>query len=228
MDRSIEVLYEDNHIIAINKKAGQIVQGDKTGDTPLSELVKEWLKEKYDKKGNVYLGVPHRLDRPVSGVVLFAKTSKSLSRLNEMFKNKTTKKQYLAICSNKPPKTEDLLQHYIFRDTKKNKSFANNNPTADSKFASLSYKHIGTSEKLFLLEIDLQTGRHHQIRCQLAAIGCPIRGDLKYGYPRSNKNAGINLHASKIELIHPVKQELISITAPTPNEKVWSIFTSLL
>lgn len=224
MKQDIDILYEDNHIIAINKKAGQIVQGDKTGDIPLSEIIKSYIKEKYNKPGDVFLGVTHRLDRPVSGVVLFAKTSKSLSRLNEIFKEKEAKKTYLAITSNKPIEEEATLLNYIYRNTKQNKSYISKIETKDTKLAILSYKLIEKSDKLYLLKINLQTGRHHQIRCQLANIGCVIRGDLKYGYPRSNPNGGINLHALEIEFMHPVKKEIIIIRAPHPNENVWNIF----
>ncbi len=219
-----EIIYEDNHIIAVNKKAGQIVQGDKTGDKPLSEIVKSWIKDKYNKPGDVYLGVPHRLDRPVSGVIIFAKTSKALTRLNEMFRDKKAQKTYWAICSTRPPMESGVLEGYIFRNTKKNKSDVREKESPDTKFASLDYKLLEKSERLFLLEVNLHTGRHHQIRCQLANMGCPIRGDLKYGYPRANKNAGINLHAAQISFIHPVKKEPIVIKAQVPNEKVWEAF----
>ncbi len=219
-----EVLYEDNHIIAVNKKSGHIVQGDKTGDIPLSEIVKQYIKEKYNKPGEVFLGVTHRLDRPVSGVILFARTSKALTRLNELFKTKEAKKTYLAICANKPPKDSDRLTGNIFRNTKQNKSYVRDKESAETKLAILDYKLVAKSEKYYLLSINLHTGRHHQIRCQLADIGCPIRGDLKYGYARSNANGGINLHASEISFIHPVTKEAITIKAPTPDEKIWKIF----
>jgi len=221
-----EILYEDNHIVAINKKSGQIVQGDKTGDIPLSDTIKEYIKTKYNKPGNVFLGVPHRLDRPVSGVVLFAKTSKALTRLNEIFKTKEAKKSYLAICSQKPPKDCDRLVNHILRNTKQNKSYVADVETYQTKQAILDYMLIGQSKNYFLLKIDLLTGRHHQIRCQLAHIGCPIRGDLKYGYKRSNNNGGINLHASEIKFIHPVKKAELIIKAPLPEEKIWSVFTN--
>lgn len=220
----IDVLYEDNHIIAVNKKVGQIVQGDKTGDIPLSELVKLYIKEKYNKPGNVFLGVSHRLDRPVSGVILFAKTSKALTRLNELFKTKEAKKTYLAICAEKPPHEEDKLVNFIYRNTKQNKSYIKEKEGSDTKLASLDYKLINKSERYYLLKINLETGRHHQIRCQLANIGCPIRGDLKYGYPRSNPNGGINLHAYEISFTHPIKKEPVKITAPFPDEKIWEVF----
>ena len=221
----MEILYEDNHIIAINKKSGQIVQGDKTGDIPLSELIKEYIKEKYNKQGNVFLGVPHRLDRPVSGVTVFARTSKALTRLNEIFKTKQAQKTYLAICANKPPKDSDRLTNHIYRNTKQNKSYVKETESADTKLAILDYKLIAQSERYFLLEINLHTGRHHQIRTQLANIGCPIRGDLKYGYPRSNSDGGINLHAVELAFVHPVSKETIKITAPLPDEKIWKIFS---
>ncbi|MDD4148958.1 MAG: RluA family pseudouridine synthase [Bacteroidales bacterium] len=219
-----DILYEDNHLIAVNKKAGQIVQGDKTGDLPLSALVKEYIKRKYNKPGEVYLGVPHRLDRPVSGVIIFAKTSKALTRINELFKNKSITKKYYAIIATRPQKKEDKLEGYIYRNTKQNKSYVKTKNDPDTKFASLSYKLMSKSEKFFLLEINLHTGRHHQIRCQLADIGCPIRGDLKYGYLHANKNYGINLHAIELSFIHPVKKELITITAPLPDENIWKVF----
>lgn len=219
-----EILYEDNHIIAVNKKAGQIVQGDKTGDIPLSDTVKQYIKQKYNKPGEVYIGVTHRLDRPVSGVILFARTSKALTRLNELFRTKEAKKTYLAICSNKPPKDSDRLTGNIFRNTKQNKSYMREKESAETKSAILDYKVIAKSEKYYLLQINLHTGRHHQIRCQLAHMGCPIRGDLKYGYIRSNDNGGINLHASEISFTHPVKKELLTIKAPLPDEKIWKIF----
>lgn len=218
------ILYEDNHLIAVNKQAGQIVQGDKTGDVPLSDLVKQYVKVKYNKLGDVYIGVPHRIDRPVSGVVLFTRTSKALSRVNELFKTKEATKTYYAICSAPPPKESDRLVGNIFRNTKQNKSYVLDKESAETKLAILDYKVIAKSDKFFLLEINLLTGRHHQIRCQLAHIGCPIRGDLKYGYIRANDNAGINLHAREISFIHPVKKEQLVITAPLPNENIWKIF----
>ncbi|MCK9255833.1 MAG: RluA family pseudouridine synthase [Bacteroidales bacterium] len=220
----MEIIYEDNHIIAINKKASQIVQGDKTGDKPLSELVKEYLKVKYNKQGNVYLGVPHRLDRPVSGVVLFAKTSKSLTRLNEIFRLSQAQKTYYAIVANPPKHQEDKLIDYIYRNRKQNKSYIVEAENKTAKKAILDYKLIAKSERYYLLEINLITGRHHQIRVQLSNMDCPIRGDLKYGYPRSNDNANINLHSREISFIHPVKNEKISIIAPFPEDKIWTIF----
>jgi len=218
------VLYEDNHIIIVNKSVSEIVQGDKTGDKPLSEIVKEWLKEKYNKPGNVFCGVTHRLDRPVSGIVVFAKTSKALPRLNDMFKNQEVKKTYWAIVKNMPKLPEAELKHYLVRNEKQNKSYAYDSEKPDSKLAILHYKLIAHSDRYNLLEIDLQTGRHHQIRCQLAKIGCPIKGDLKYGYDRSNPDGGISLHARTVSFIHPVSKELIEVTAPVPEDTLWTYF----
>ena len=223
----MKVLYEDNHLIAVNKTCSEIVQGDKTGDIPLSEIVKQWLKEKYDKPGNVFVGVAHRLDRPVSGLVLFAKTSKALSRLNEMFRIGDVQKTYWAIVKNRPVKDEAELTHYLVRNEKQNKSYAYDTEKPNSKKAILSYKLIARSENYSLLEIDLKTGRHHQIRCQLAKIGCPIKGDLKYGFPRSNPDGGISLHSRKAKFIHPVSKELMEIIAPVPEDKIWNIFDTL-
>lgn len=219
----MEILYEDNHIIAVNKKCGEIVQGDITGDPTLTDSVKSFLKEKYNKPGNVYLGLPHRLDRPTSGVVLFAKTSKVLPRLNEMFKEKDTiRKIYWAVVDKMPPKESDTLQHYLVKNTEQNKSVAHDKPVPDSKLALLSYKYVAKTDRYFLLEIELHTGRHHQIRAQLAKIGCLIKGDMKYGFPRSNPNAGIHLHARKISFIHPVKNIPVEIVADTPDDPVWN------
>ncbi|MDR1681798.1 MAG: RNA pseudouridine synthase [Candidatus Symbiothrix sp.] len=216
------VIFEDNHLIAVNKSSSEIVQSDKTGDTPMSETVKQWLKEKYDKPGNVYLGVTHRLDRPVSGIVLFAKTSKALSRLNEMFRDGQIHKTYWAIVKNRPPQDADEITHYLVRNEKQNKSYAYDGEKANSKKAILSYQIIAQSERYYLLEIDLKTGRHHQIRCQLAKIGCPIKGDLKYGFDRSNPDGGISLHSRKVHFVHPVSKEEIEIIAPVPvNDKLW-------
>ena len=217
-----DILYEDNHIIIVNKKNNQIVQGDKTGDKPLVDLIKDFLKEKYNKPGNVFCGVVHRLDRPVSGAVMFAKTSKALSRLNQMFKDKDIEKVYWAIVKNRPPKTEDTLTHYISRNTKQNKSYALDNQKYNSKVAILTYKLISSTDKYFLLEINLKTGRHHQIRAQLTKIGCPIRGDKKYGFKRPNKNYGIDLHARQISFYHPVSGNFISISAPVPDDVLWN------
>ena len=216
------VIYEDNHIIAVNKSSSEIVQGDKTGDQPLSETIKLYLKEKYNKPGEVFLGVTHRLDRPVSGVVLFAKTSKALTRMNEMFRNQEIKKTYWAIVKEKPEQTEGRLEHYLTRNEKQNKSVAFDKERSDAKKAALSYKLIAHSDAYYLLEVQLETGRHHQIRCQLAKMGCPIKGDLKYGFPRSNPNGGISLHARSVEFIHPVSKELIKLIAPVPeDDKLW-------
>lgn len=215
------VLYEDNHIIIVNKTTSEIVQGDKTGDKPLSETVKEWLKEKYNKPGNVFCGVTHRLDRPVSGIVIFAKTSKALSRLNEMFKNKEISKIYWAIVKNMPKQSEGTLKHYLVRNEKQNKSYAYDQEKPNSKLAILHYKLITHSDKYNLLEVNLETGRHHQIRVQLSKMGCPIKGDLKYGAERSNPDGGISLHARKISFIHPVSKELIEVVAPIPKDNLW-------
>ncbi|WP_111682898.1 RluA family pseudouridine synthase [Winogradskyella tangerina] len=218
---NLQVLYEDNHIIAINKRAGDIVQGDKTGDIPLSEVVKTFLKSKYNKPGNVYLGVVHRLDRPTTGIVLFAKTSKALPRLNKLFAEKKAKKTYWAIVKNRPPKHEDRLIHWLRKNPKNNKSTAFDKEVDGSKKAILNYKIIKELDRFFVLEINLETGRHHQIRCQLAKIGSPIKGDLKYGFSRSNKDASISLHARFLEFIHPVKKEELSLVAPLPEDALW-------
>lgn len=220
----MQVIYEDNHVIIVNKTSSEIVQGDKTGDTPLSEIVKQYLKEKYNKPGNVYLGVTHRLDRPVSGIVVFAKTSKALPRLNEMFKNGEVKKTYWAIVKNCPKGTEGELEHYLVRNEKQNKSYAYDKEVSNSKKAILHYKLIGHSQNYYLLEVDLKTGRHHQIRCQLAKMGCPIKGDLKYGAQRSNPDGSISLHARRIRFVHPVSREMIDIEAPVPNDNLWRGF----
>ena len=218
------VLYEDNHLIAVNKTCSEIVQGDKTGDKPLSEVIKQWLKEKYNKPGDAFTGVIHRLDRPVSGIVVFAKTSKALERMNELFRKGEVKKTYWAIVKTRPPQNEAELTHYLVRNEKQNKSYANDDEVRGSQKAVLSYKLIAKSDNYFLLEIDLKTGRHHQIRCQLAKIGCPVKGDLKYGFDRSNKDGGISLHARKISFIHPVSKELVTITAPVPEDRLWKEF----
>lgn len=219
------VVYEDNHIIIVNKTASEIVQGDKTGDTPLSETVKQYLKEKYQKPGNVFIGVTHRLDRPVSGLVVFAKTSKALSRLNEMFRNGEVKKTYWAVVKNRPPQEEGELVHYMIRNEKQNKSYAYDREKPGSKKAILHYRLIGYSQNYYLLEIDLKTGRHHQIRCQLAKAGCPIKGDLKYGASRSNPDGSICLHARNIRFVHPVSKELIEVEAPVPSDNLWKGLT---
>ena len=221
----MNVLYEDNHIIVVNKRSGEIVQGDKTGDVPLSDILKAYLKEKYNKPGNVYLGVVHRLDRPVTGVVLFAKTSKALPRLNKLFtEHEKVKKTYWAIVGNKPPKESGTLTHWLTRNEKSNTAKAYDREVPNSKKAILDYQLIAASERYFLLEIQLHTGRHHQIRCQLAKMGCPIKGDLKYGAPRSNPDGSICLHARRLELEHPVTHELLSFTAPVPKNALWQAF----
>ena len=218
------VVYEDNHIIVVSKTSSEIVQGDKTGDTPLSERVKAYLKEKYAKPGNVFIGVTHRLDRPVSGLVVFAKTSKALARLNEMFRDGDVKKTYWAIVKECPKETEGELVHYLVRNKKQNKSYAYDKEVKNSKKAILHYKLIGHSQNYYLLEVDLKTGRHHQIRCQLAKMGCPIKGDLKYGAQRSNPDGSICLHARTIKFIHPVSKEPIELTAPVPEGNLWNGF----
>lgn len=218
---NLQILHEDNHIIVINKRVGDIVQSDKTGDKPLSEVVKEYLKYKYNKPGDVFLGVIHRLDRPTTGIVIFAKTSKALTRLNESFKNRETQKTYWAIVKNQPPKEYDTLTHFLKRNTKNNTSKAHIKEISESKKAVLDYKIIQKLDHYFVLEIDLHTGRHHQIRAQLTAIGCPIKGDLKYGFDRSNPDGGIHLHARKLSIIHPVSKEKLIFLANVPNDKVW-------
>lgn len=218
---NLQVLYEDNHIIVVNKRVGDIVQGDKTGDKPLSEVVKEYIKDKYNKPGEVFLGVVHRLDRPTTGIVLFARTSKALTRLNELFKNRETKKTYWAVVKNKPSQKSATLVHYLKRNEKSNTSKAHTKEVPDSKQASLDYTIIKELNNYTALEINLHTGRHHQIRSQLSAIGSPIKGDLKYGFDRSNPDGGIHLHARKLKFIHPVSKENIEITAPVPDDVIW-------
>jgi 23S rRNA pseudouridine1911/1915/1917 synthase len=224
----LEILFEDNHIICVNKKCGEIVQPDLSGDPALEENVKEYIKEKYNKPGSVFLGVVHRIDRPVSGVVMFARTSKALARINEMFKEKTVKKTYWAIVKNKPVNESGTLEQYLLRNSKQNKSYMHSSPVPGSKLAILHYRLIFSSNSYFLLEIDLETGRHHQIRAQLSAMGSPIRGDLKYGFDRSNPDGGINLHARSIEFFHPVSKERISVIAQPPKEKLWDVFINCL
>lgn len=224
----LQILYEDNHIIIINKKCGDIVQGDKTGDTTLADEVKQYIKQKYNKPGDVFLGITHRLDRPTSGIVIFARTSKALSRLNKMFAEQNIKKTYLAVVNNNPPKIKDTLTHFLVRNRKQNKSYTNNKEIANSKKASLSYEMLAESDKFFLLKIQLHTGRHHQIRAQLAKIDCYIKGDLKYGFPRSNPDGGIHLHAYKVEFIHPVKKEPIKIIAKPPDDVLWNYFYEII
>ncbi|BBD45722.1 MAG: RNA pseudouridine synthase [Petrimonas sp.] len=216
------VLYEDNHLVVVNKAPGEIVQGDKTGDKPLSEEVKEYLKVKYNKPGNVFCGVTHRLDRPTSGIVVFAKTSKALSRLNAMFKNNEIDKTYWAVVKKLPEKTEATLTHYLIKNERTNKSTAYDVEKPNTKKSVLHYKVIGQSQNYNLLEVDLETGRHHQIRCQLSKIGSPIKGDLKYGAERSNPDGSISLHARKIAFIHPVSKEKIEVVAPTPDDVLWN------
>lgn len=217
----MEIIYEDNHLIVVNKAPGEIVQGDKTGDKPLVDSLKEYLKEKYAKPGNVFCGVVHRLDRPVGGLVVFAKTSKALTRLNEMFRNGDVHKTYWAISRNLPPKESDELHHWITTVERTNKSTAHNAPRPGAKEARLRYRHIGSSERYHLIEVELLTGRKHQIRVQLSAVGCPIKGDLKYGDKRSNPDGSISLLARHIEFIHPVSKKPISLTAPVPADPLW-------
>lgn len=224
----LEILYEDNHLIAINKTELDLIQGDETGDEPLSDKVKAYIKKKLNKPGNVYLGVIHRLDRPVTGVVIFARTSKALSRMNKLFQEQKVKKIYWAVVKELPEKDEETLRHFLLKDSRKNKSYAFPKMRKGAKEAVLHYKLASSSSNFHLLEVDLQTGRHHQIRCQLSKIGCPIRGDLKYGFPRSNPNGGITLHAHSISFIHPVTQEEITIKAPAPrNEPLWKEFANV-
>lgn len=218
------VVYEDNHIIIVNKAASEIVQGDKTGDTPLSETVRQYLKEKYNKPGNVFVGVTHRLDRPVSGLVVFAKTSKALRRLNDMFRNNEVEKTYWAVVKNRPAAEKGTLIHYMVKNERQNKSYAYSKEVKDSQKAVLDYKLIGHSQSYFLLEVRLYTGRHHQIRCQLAKMGCPIKGDLKYGFPRSNPDGSICLHSRRIKFVHPVSKEIIDVTADLPSGSLWNGF----
>lgn len=219
-------LYEDNHVIIVNKRVGDIVQGDKSGDTPLSEMVKAYIKEKYNKPGEVFLGVVHRLDRPVSGVVLFARTSKALSRLAEMFRTRSVRKTYWAIVGNEPPQMEGTLTHWLTRNPKNNTARAFDREVPNSKQAILDYRVIGRSDRYWLVEVELHTGRHHQIRCQLSKIGCPIKGDLKYGAPRSNPDGGISLHARRIQFEHPVSHLSIDVTAPVPEDALWKTITA--
>jgi 23S rRNA pseudouridine1911/1915/1917 synthase len=224
----IKVIYEDNHLIAVNKRASDIVQGDKTGDIPMSELVKKYLREKYNKPGEVFCGVIHRLDRPVSGVVLFAKTDKALSRMNALFRTREMKKTYWAITGNKPAEESGLLVHWLKKNEKTNKSYATKFEVAGSLKSETEYKLLAASDRYFLLEVLPHTGRHHQIRVQLAAMGCVIKGDLKYGAPRSNKDASICLHARKLEFIHPVKKEPVTIIADVPDDPLWKAMEGLV
>ena len=217
------VVYEDNHLLCVSKRPGEIVQGDKTGDEPMSEALKGWLKEKYNKPGNVYLVVIHRLDRPVGGLVLFAKTSKALSRMNELFRTGDVSKRYWAVVTARPPKHSDTLEQYLVRNESQNKSYVARQgaATPGAKLARLSYRLLASGEHYHLLEIELHTGRHHQIRCQLAALGCPIKGDLKYGAPRSNPGGSISLLSRQISFTHPVSKEALTLTAPVPDERLW-------
>ena len=219
---NLQVLFEDNHLIIVNKRAGDITQGDKTGDKPLSDVVKEYVKEKYNKAGNVFLGVVHRLDRPTSGVIIFARTSKALERLNKMLRDKIISKTYWAVIKNHPEKEKNTLINYLKKNPKNNKSSVHTKEITDSKKAILHYNVIKKLDNYSLVEIDLETGRHHQIRAQLSFIGSPIKGDLKYGFNRSNKDGSIHLHARKIEFVHPVTKEQISVIAPTPKEVIWN------
>lgn len=220
---NLQILHEDNHLIVINKRVGDLAQGDKTGDIPLSEVVKEYIKEKYNKPGAVFLGVVHRLDRPTTGIVVFARTSKALTRMNAMFSSRETQKSYWAIVKNKPILPSANLIHYLKRNEKNNTSKAHLKEVPDSKLASLDYKIISEMNNYFALEIELHTGRHHQIRAQLSAIGCPIKGDLKYGFDRSNSDGGIHLHARKLAFIHPVTLVETVIIAPAPDDVLWNL-----
>ncbi len=222
----MNVLFEDNHLIVLNKQSGEIVQGDKTGDKPLSEIVKDYLREKYNKPGAAFIGVVHRIDRPVSGIIIFARTSKALARMNELFREKKIKKTYWAVVKNKPPEDAGTLIHYLKKDEKTNKSKPFNHEVPGSLRSWLDYKVIGKSDNYYLLEVDPHTGRHHQIRVQLATIGCPIKGDVKYGFDRTNEDGSIHLHARKVEFIHPVRKEEITIIAPTPADSIWKFFES--
>ena len=220
------ILFEDNHLIIINKLTSEIVQGDKTGDETLADKVREYIKTAYNKPGNVFLGVVHRLDRPTSGAVIFAKTSKALSRLNNMFRDNEVKKIYWAVADTMPPKEKGVLEHYLLKNQKQNKSYAHKTEIPESKLAKLTYTVVRATDRYYLLSIELHTGRHHQIRAQLAAVGCRIKGDLKYGYPRSNPGGGIHLHARSLSFTHPVSKEQIDITAPVPSDALWDIFSS--
>jgi 23S rRNA pseudouridine1911/1915/1917 synthase len=227
-EKPLNILFEDNHLIVVNKRSGDIVQSDKTGDKPLVDKVKEYIKEKYKKPGDVFLGIPHRIDRPTTGIVIFCRNSRSLERINQMFKDKAIQKTYWAIVKNKPPAESAKLIHYLKRNEQKNKSFASENEKPGSQKAELDYNIIAQSDKYFLLEIDLHTGRHHQIRAQLSKIGSPIKGDLKYGYDRSNEDASISLHARKVSFLHPSKKNLTDIVAPVPDDKLWKFFEEQL
>jgi 23S rRNA pseudouridine1911/1915/1917 synthase len=223
-----EIIYEDNHLIAVYKKSSDLVQADRTGDPSLNEEVRNYIKTKYEKPGEVFLGVVHRLDRPVSGVLLFARTSKALERLNEMFRTKQVKKTYLAIVRERPPADEAILKHYIKKNEKQNKSYIYDSEVKGSKEASLTYRMVARSDRYYMLEIELHSGRHHQIRAQLAGIGCPIKGDLKYGYPRSNDDGSISLLARRLEFIHPVRKEAVTITGHLPEGDLWQLFSDVI
>lgn len=222
---NLSVLHEDNHIIVINKRIGDIVQGDKTGDQPLSDVVKEYIKHKYNKPGNVFLGVVHRLDRPTSGAIIFAKTSKALERMNKLLRDKKVDKTYWAVVKNRPAQKEATLTNHLKKNSKNNRSYVHKNQVTGSKEAILHYKELKALKNYYLLEIELETGRHHQIRCQLSHIGSPIKGDLKYGFGRSNKDGGIHLHARNIKFLHPVSNNLLNIDAPLPRDSVWDACT---
>ena len=224
----MDILFEDNHLIAVNKNVSDLVQGDKTGDETLAERVREYIRVKYNKPGDAFLGIVHRIDRPASGVVLFARTSKALERLNAMFRDKEIKKRYLAIVKERPPEDEGTLVDFLKKNEAQNKSYAYNTKVNGSREASLSYRVAGHSNRYYLLEIDLHSGRHHQIRCQLANAGCPIKGDLKYGFGRSNDDGGISLHAYQLRFIHPVKKEPVEITAPLPRHDIWPLFRDVI
>ncbi|MCX6270244.1 MAG: RNA pseudouridine synthase [Bacteroidetes bacterium] len=227
-DISKRILLEDNHLIIINKLPGEIIQEDKTGDIPLVEVVKDYIRKKYHKPGEAFLGVIHRIDRPVSGIVVFARTSKALIRMNEVMKKREIKKTYWAVVKNQPPETEADLVHYLKRNEKENKAVVFTKMVKDSLIAELHYRILAGSDNYYLLEIDLKTGRHHQIRAQLAAIGCPVKGDLKYGYPRSNENGSIHLHARRLNFIHPVRNEEIEVVAPLPDDVLWNYFNNII
>lgn len=223
----MQIVYEDNHIIIVNKAPGEIVQGDKTGDEPLVETLKKWLKEKYNKPGNVFCGVVHRLDRPVGGLVVFAKTSKALTRLNEMFRKGEVEKTYWALTRNQPEAPEARLEHYITTTERSNKSYASLTEKKNSKKAVLSYRLLGSSDRYHLIEVKLETGRKHQIRVQLSAIGCPIKGDLKYGDKRSNPDGSISLMARRVRFVHPVSGDTVDVTAPLPSDSLWQTFANI-
>jgi len=227
-DISSRILYEDNHLIIVNKLPSEIVQGDRTGDTPLSEIVMNYVRVKYNKPGDAFLGVVHRLDRPVSGAIIFARTSKALARMNKILHDREIEKKYWAIVKDSPPEAESLLVNYLKKNEEKNKSFASNTQVTGSLRAELRYKLLAKSDQYSLLEIELMTGRHHQIRVQLANIGCPIKGDLKYGYPRSNPDASISLHSRSLKFLHPVSKQEVIVIAPTPDDNLWNYFSSIM